>query len=68
MSYADGWAAMNLAMPARVTRVEFDADCHWELVKAVTGIPVTVESPNEVKHQARLAFIRAWNYDILPAT
>ncbi len=67
MSYADGWSAMNLQMPARVPRVEFDADCHWEPVKAVTGIPVGVESPNELKHQARLAFIRAWNYDTLLA-
>jgi len=52
-------------MPRRIPRSEFDAECHWELVKAVTGIPVSVESPGELKHQARLAFIRAWNYDVV---
>ncbi|HUT37130.1 MAG TPA: uroporphyrinogen decarboxylase family protein [Planctomycetota bacterium] len=65
MSYKDGWAAMNLEMPRRIPRSEFDAECHWELVKAVTGIPVSVESPGDLKQKARLAFIRAWNYDVV---
>jgi len=65
MSYEDGWAAVNLEMPPRIPRTEFDAECHWELVKAVTGIDVAVESPEEVKRKARLAFIRAWDYDLL---
>lgn len=65
MSHADGWAAMNLEMPARIPRTEFDAQTHWELVKAVTGIDVGVQSSDEAKRQASKAFIRAWNYDIL---
>jgi len=64
MSYEDGWAAVNLEMPARVPRTEFDAHVHWDLVKAVTGIDVGVESPDEVKGEASRAFVRAWNYDI----
>jgi hypothetical protein len=52
-------------MPPRIPRTEFDADCHWKLVQAVTGIPVSFESPDEIKRRARQAFIRAWNYDLL---
>ena len=44
MSYEDGWAAINLEAPARIPRTEYSADNHWELVKAVTGIEVGVES------------------------
>ena len=65
MSYADGWAAVNLEMPPRVPRVEFDAERHWALVKAVTGIEVDFDSPESTKQEASRAFIRAWNYDIL---
>jgi hypothetical protein len=64
MSFVDGWAAVNLEMPPRVPRVEFDAERHWALVKAVTGIEVDVDSPWSTKHEASRAFIRAWNYDI----
>jgi hypothetical protein len=64
MTYADGWAAVNLEMPARVPRVEFDAESHWALVKRVTGIDVGVDSAPEVQNRARLAFMRAWDYDI----
>ena len=64
MSFENGWAAVNLRMTGRVARVEFDAENHWELVRSVTGINVSVESPEEVMTQARQAFIRAWNYDI----
>lgn len=64
MSYSDGWSAINLEMPARVPRVEFDAERHWELVKAVTGIEVSVDSDGSVKWKAIRAFIKAWNYDI----
>jgi hypothetical protein len=64
MALADGWAAVNLEMPPRVPRVEFDAENHWPLVKAVTGIDVDVNSPDEVKQEARSAFVRAWDYDI----
>ena len=64
MSYADGWAAMNLQMPPRVPRVEFDAERHWSLVRAVTGRSVDVDSPEKVQAEATRAFVRAWNYDI----
>jgi uroporphyrinogen-III decarboxylase len=65
MSFSDGWAAVNLDMPARIPRVEFDAESHWSLVEAVTGIRVSPESPEEEQNRARRAFVRAWNYDIL---
>ena len=64
MSYADGWAAVNLEMPRRVPRVEFDAERHWPLVKVVTGIDVNVNSSQQLKTRATRAFVRAWNYDI----
>ena len=64
MSYSDGWAAVNLEMPPRVPRVEFDAERHWDLVQAVTGIEVALDSSGATKHEASCAFIRAWNYDI----
>ena len=64
MSYKDGWAAVNLEMPPRVPRVEFDAERHWALVKAVTGMEVDVNSPDQTKQEATQAFIKAWNYDI----
>jgi len=68
MSFKDGWAAMNLEMPARVPRVEFDAQVHWDLVKTVTGIEVGVESPSEVKDRASRAFMKAWSYDTFLAS
>jgi hypothetical protein len=64
MTYADGWAAMNLEMPPRVPREEFDAESHWPLVKAVTGIDVNVGSDQATRQRARAAFVRAWNYDV----
>ena len=64
MAYADGWAAVNLEMQPRVPRVEFDAERHWPLVQAVTGIEVDVDSPGQVQEEASRAFTRAWNYDI----
>ena len=68
MSYADGWSAVHLEMPKRIPRVEFDASMHWELVTRVTGIPVRYDSPPDLRDQAGRAFIRAWNYDLLPGT
>ena len=61
----DGWAALNLEMPARVPRTEYSAESHWDLVKAVTGIDVSVESSGEVRGRAVAAFIKAWKYDFL---
>lgn len=63
MARADGWAAMNLEMPARVPRTEYSLEGHWELIKAVTGLEVTPESPDALKHQAAMALMRAWHYD-----
>jgi len=49
MSFIDGWAAMNLEMPARVPRTEYSlAEYHWPLVRKVTGLDVTCESQKEV--------------------
>ncbi|MCI0494219.1 hypothetical protein L0Z72_04360 [candidate division KSB1 bacterium] len=64
MSLETGMAAVNLEMPPRIPRVEFDAETHWELVKKVTGIDVSVESSDEVRNKATRTFIQAWNYDI----
>ncbi len=63
MSYEDGWAALNLEMPKRIPRTEYSATMHWDLMKVVTGIDVGVDSPDEVKTRAQIAFMRAWNYD-----
>ena len=56
MSYEDGWAALNLEMPQRIPRTEYSVEMHWDLIKAVTGIDVGVESSPEV--QARGARVR----------
>jgi len=68
MSYEDGWAAMNLEMPARVPRTEYSAPNHWELVKAVTGIDVGVDSPDDVKAKAGRALTQEWNFDLFWST
>lgn len=65
MSYADGWSALNLDMPARVPRTEYSAEFHWDLIKAVTGIAAGNSSPEEVKAKASSALIKAWNYDFI---
>ncbi|HOP11550.1 MAG TPA: uroporphyrinogen decarboxylase family protein [Oscillospiraceae bacterium] len=63
MSLADGMAAINLEMPARVPRTEYSAHGHWDLIKAVTGLDVSSDSPDELKNRASQTFIKAWNYD-----
>lgn len=68
MSFADGWAALHLDMPARVPRTEYSAEMHWELMETVTGVPVGIDSPESVKSRARQAFYRAWNYDLFWST
>jgi len=55
-------------MPARVPRTEYSAEMHWDLIKAVTGIDVRVDSPPAVRSTASQAFIRAWNYDFIWST
>ncbi len=62
MSYQAGMAAFNLEMPDLVPRTEYSAEGHWELVKAVTGISVTPESPLEARQIASSAFRKAWDY------
>ncbi|MDA3963448.1 MAG: hypothetical protein PF961_21890 [Planctomycetota bacterium] len=64
MSYADGWAALHLDMPARVPRTEYSAESHWDLVAAVTGDPVTLNSSDATKLDAQSAFTgsQGWDY------
>lgn len=68
MSYDDGWAAMNLEMPKRIPRTEYSAPRHWDLITAVTGINVGVNSSDELKHKASLAFMKAWDYSFFWST
>ncbi len=68
MSYEDGLAALNLEMPPRVPRTEYSAECHWELVQAVTGMEVSPKSDDKTKQLAADAFVQAWNYDFFWAT
>jgi hypothetical protein len=65
MSYADGWAALNLEMPSRVPRTEYSAEGHWDLIAAVTGRPLTGQSTTEQKRAAQHDFYRRWNYGLL---
>jgi hypothetical protein len=65
MSYADGWAALNLEMPPRVPRTEYSAPQHWDLVRAVTGLEVYSDSPAEVQTNASVAFMQAWSFDFV---
>ncbi len=63
MSYADGWAAINLEMPDRVPRTEYSASNHWPLVEKVTGIHIDpLKSTPEEKAAASSAFMKAWDY------
>ena len=68
MSYEDGWAAINLEMPRRIPRTEYSAEMHWDLIRAVTGFDVGVDSPLEKKEKAAVEFMRQWNYDLFWST
>ncbi len=68
MSYQNGWAAMNLDMPRRIPRTEYSAESHWPLVRAVTGIEVSINSPKEIKRQAGQAFKKEWDYSFFWST
>jgi len=68
VSYEDGWAAINLQMPERIPRTEYSAESHWDLIKAVTGIEVGVESSDETKERASTAFMQAWDYSFFWST
>ncbi len=63
MSFQDGWAAINLEMPERVPHTEYSLEGHWEVVRRSTNMVVAPDSPEELKHEAGLALMRAWNYD-----
>ncbi len=64
MSHQDGWAAINLEMPPRVPRTEYSAESyHWPLIRKVTGLDVTENSPAEEKKKATLEFMKKWRYD-----
>ncbi|MCP4166641.1 MAG: hypothetical protein GY759_12220 [Chloroflexi bacterium] len=65
MSYEDGWAAIHMQMPDRIPRTEYSAEGHWELIKAVTGLDVEVESSERTQKDAGIAFMQAWNYDFI---
>lgn len=64
MSYEDGMAALTLQMPHKIPRTEYSAASHWKLIKAVTGINVTHESPEELQQKASTAFVgpEGWDY------
>jgi uroporphyrinogen-III decarboxylase len=69
MSFEDGWAAINLEMPARIPRTEYSAESyHWPLVSAVTGREVTASSPPHERRAASVAFMTAWRYDFCWST
>jgi len=68
MSYEDGWAALNLEMPKRIPRTEYSAEFHWDLIQAVTGGEVGIDSPPETQSRASVEFMRAWNYDFFWST
>jgi hypothetical protein len=63
MSFEDGWSAIHLDMPRRVPHTEYSVEGHWEVVKAVTGIEVTPQSPPEEQARASRALVRAWDFD-----
>ncbi|MCE9615393.1 MAG: hypothetical protein K8T26_14070 [Lentisphaerae bacterium] len=66
MGYDAGWAAVNLDMPPRVPRTELSADSyHWDLVNAVVGSRLTVDSPAPDKLAARQVFVRDWDYSLM---
>jgi hypothetical protein len=68
MSFEDGWAALNLEMPSRVPRTEYSAEGHWDLLRAVTALPVENGSDDALKLKAQRAFYRQWNYGLFWST
>ncbi|GAB1481370.1 hypothetical protein MASR2M78_01850 [Treponema sp.] len=65
MSFKDGNDAIHLRMPDRVPRMEFSAEMHWSLIKAVTGIDVSIQSSHAMRQNAAKEFMKAWNYDFI---
>lgn len=63
MSYANGWDALNLCFSSKIPRTEYSVhDCHWALMKAVTGVDT---GRLELRPEARREFLRAWDYSFL---
>ncbi len=65
MSFEDGWAAINLQMPKRVPRTEYSVLEHFGIIKAVTGLDVNENSPDDLKNRATQEFAGpdGWNFD-----
>ena len=63
MSFEDGWAAIHLEMPGRIPHTEYSIESHWDLIRVVTGMNVSVTSPEAVRRAAGIAFQKAWNFD-----
>ena len=63
MSYANGWAALNMQFSSKVPRTEYSAHAyHWPLMKAVTGI----DTDNlELRPAASREFLRRWDYSFM---
>jgi hypothetical protein len=59
---------MNLEMPKRIPRTEYSVEMHWDLIKAVTGIDVDVDSPDEVKSRGARALAKAWDFSFFWST
>jgi hypothetical protein len=68
MSFADGWAAIHLQMPRRIPHTEYSVQEHWELIRRVTGFPVSHDSPPAERQRASRAFMRAWDFDFFWST
>ncbi len=68
MPFDDGWAALNLEMPARVPRTEYSAEQHWTLISKVTGIAVSSDSDEAIRQRAQRAFRQAWKFDLIWST
>lgn len=62
MSYADGWAAINLEMPPKVPRTEYSPEFHWDLLNRVTGSNLTTESTQAERDEAGNKFVKEWDY------
>ena len=55
MGLSDSWAALHLEKPPRVPRTEYSVLGHWELLREVTGLPITLDSTHETKLRAQKA-------------
>ncbi|MDF1515320.1 MAG: uroporphyrinogen decarboxylase family protein [Anaerolineae bacterium] len=63
MTYEHGWAAINLEMPPRVPHTEYSVTEHWNVIKAVTGLDVGPDSPDELRQRAGFALMKTWDFD-----